>query len=89
MIEYWRNTGPIGVDPLDPAKHTFVTERTLLFTGERWTRDDGVEMVGPLDWKVLPQRGGPPDWVMPLADLRTAAVNWEDDGFDDELLGAD
>lgn len=85
-VEYWRpgtvespakvwtshglSTKPDGV--------ALAAEDVLIFTGP--LNEDGT--VGPLDWKTLPSRFGPPDWVFTdLDQLESNGKAWaiEDD----------
>lgn len=50
------------------ATHGVLEVRTLLADGPIGERD-GVDWFGPLSWKVLPARIGPPVWEGPRADF--------------------
>lgn len=78
-VQLWRPAGSlIGVEHglnVKPDVHAETTERTLLCEGPIWNRD-GVPWCGPLKWRVLPSRWGPPDWRMPLASLAGRVADW-------------
>lgn len=69
-----------------PDEHAAITADTVLTEGETFVDGRGQAMVGPLDWKVLPTRYGPPVLTMELHHLVGLVERSKADGWDDELV---
>ncbi len=72
-VEYWRPGSPEtpakvwtrhGLNTAEDSTEE-VPEDVLIFTGP--VNEDGT--VGPLEWRTLPSRYGPPTWRFPSLDL--------------------